>query len=369
MFGIARASVFPLSASGRFAGWTAALLLPYLLVPCGAQDEPQPTEADWIARDFAFGTGDRLAELKLHYITLGKPERDAAGRVRNAVLILHGTGSSCQPFLTGGFLGALFLKGQPLDASKYYIVLPDGIGHGESSKPSDGLRARFPYYDYDDMVRAQYLLVHDGLGVDHLRLVLGMEMGGMQTWLWGEKYPGFMDALMPLGSAPVQIGGRSRIFRDMVIDSIRGDPGWNGGDYKAQPRGLLMAQYLVFLMTWSPAQLQQFAPAGDIADARFQDFRKRAMRTGDANDMLYQYEASRNYDPAPSLEKIDAPLLAVNSADDELNPPELGILEREIKRVPKGRYGLIPTSTETRGQATYMRARVWREYLLELLKR
>jgi homoserine O-acetyltransferase len=335
---------------------------------CWGQDEPKPSEAEWVARNFAFGTGETLAELRLHYITLGAPQRDAAGRIRNAVLILHDTGGSGQPFLTGGFLGALFLKGQPLDASKYYIILPDAIGHGESSKPSDGLHARFPHYDDGDMLRAQYLLVHDGLQVEHLRLVMGIGMGGMQTWLWGIRYPDFMDALMPLACAPAQIAGRHRIFRDMVVDSIRTDPSWKDGEYASPPRGLVAAQFAQFLMTTSPGQLQQYLPTSDVADAQFQVLKKRFLRTVEANDMLYQYEASRNYDPGPELEKIKAPLLAVNSADDELNPPELGILEREIKRVAKGRYILIPASPETRGHATAMRARVWRDHLSELLR-
>jgi homoserine O-acetyltransferase len=344
------------------------LILSLLALACWGQDEPQPLQAEWVARNFTFGSGEILPELRLHYITLGTPERDAAGRIRNAVLILHDTGSGGQPFLTGGFLGVLFLKGQPLDVSKYYVILPDAIGHGESSKPSDGLHARFPHYDDGDMVRAQYLLVHDGLQVDHLRLVLGAGMGGMHAWLWGETHPDFMDALMPMASAPAQIAGRHRIFRDMVVDAIRTDPSWKDGEYSAPPRGLVAAQFAQFLMTTSPGQLQQLMPTSDVADAQFQTLKRRFMRAVDANDMLYQYDSSRNYDPGPGLEKIRARLYAVNSADDELNPPELGILEREIKRVAKGRYVLIPASGETRGHATALRARVWRDYLSELLR-
>jgi homoserine O-acetyltransferase/O-succinyltransferase len=309
-------------------------------------------EGDWIARDFAFASGEKLGELRLHYITLGAPSR-------NAVLILHGTGGSSQPFLTGGFLGALFLAGQPLDASKYYIILPDAIGHGESSKPSDGLRAKFPNYDDDDIVRAQYLLVREGLGVNHLRLVMGTGAGGMHTWLWGEKYPNFMDALMPLASAPVPIAGRQRLFRDLVIDALRTDPS----------RGLITAGFIERLMTSSALQLHKAAPTSDVADAQFQTLKRRFLRAADSTDVLYQYESSRNYDPSKQLEKITAPLLAVNFADDEMNPPELGALEREIKRVAKGRYILIPASDETRGHATAMRARVWRDYVTELLGR
>jgi homoserine O-acetyltransferase len=252
--------------------------------------------------------------------------------------------------------------------AKYYLILPDAIGHGESSKPSDGLHASFPHYDDDDMTRAQYLLVHDGLKVDHLRLVMGLDMGGMQTWLWGEKYSDFMDALMPLACTPAQIAGRGRIFRDMVIDSIRTDPGWKDGEYTSPPRGLIAAQFAQFLMTSSPSQLQQYFPTSDVADAQFQSLKKRFLRTVDANDMLYQYDSARNSDPAPLLEKIKAPLFAINSADDGLNPPELGILEPAIKRVARGRYILIPAGEETRGHATASRARVWRNYLVELLK-
>ena len=322
-----------------------------LALACHAQDEPRPVEADWVAHDFHFNSGETLPELRLHYFTLGTPKRDA-------VLVLHDLASEGRPFLASGFLGALFLKGQPLDASRYYVIVPDAIGHGDSSKPSDGLRAKFPHYDDGDIVRAQYLLLRDGLKIDHLRLVLGIGMGGMQTWLWGERYPEFMDALVPLASSPAQIAGRHRLFRDLVIDSLRSDPA----------RGKVIAQFTQLLMTANPAQLQQMMPTSDVADSQFQTLRRKFARTGDADDLLYQYEASRNFDAEPDLGKIRVPLLAVNSADDELNPPELGILERAIKLVPKGRYVLIPASAETRGHNTAMRARVWRDYLSELLR-
>jgi homoserine O-acetyltransferase/O-succinyltransferase len=344
------------------------LILCFLGALCRAQSDPIPTDSTWVVRDFRFNSGDQLPELKVHYLTFGKPERDAAGHVRNAVLILHGTASSSAPFLSSAFLGALFLEGQALDAGKYFLILPDAIGHGDSSKPSDGLHAKFPPYDYNDMVRAQYRLVREHLGIDHLRLVMGAEMGGMQTWLWGEQYPDFMDALLPLGSAPAQIAGRNRIYRDMVIDSIRSDPAWNGGEYTSPPRGLLAAQFAIYLMTQSPLQLHRFAPTGDIADAQFQAWRRRALRLADANDLLYQFNASRNYDPDPQLANIRASLLAINFADDELNPPELGVMEREIRQIPGGRYVLIPASEETRGSGTALRARVWRDYLAELLR-
>jgi homoserine O-acetyltransferase len=346
----------------------AALLLCVSYATLYAQQDPIPSESDWVIRDFNFRSGERLPELKLHYLTIGTPQRDEAGRVRNAVLLLHGTSSSSAPFLTAGFLGTLFLPDQPLDARKYFLILPDAIGHGDSSKPSDGLHAKFPAYDYDDMVLAQYRLVREHLGIDHLRLVLGVEMGGMQAWLWGERYPDFVDALMPIACTPAAISGRHRMYRDMVIDAIQSDPAWNGGEYTSPPRGLLAAQFAIYLMTQSARQLEHVAPTPDIADAQFQAWRRRALRLADPNDLLYQFHASKSYDPGPQLEKIRARVFAVNFADDELNPPELGITEREIRRVPHGRYILIPGSEETRGNATGLRARVWRGYVEELLR-
>jgi len=352
-----------------------ALLLLCLLSTVWGQDAAQtapapglqPTEGDYIAHDFTFKSGEKLAELRLHYSTLGRPVRDATGHVNNAVIVMHGTGGSGRPFLGAGFGGVLFGKGQLLDAGRYYIILPDAIGHGKSSKPSDGLHARFPHYRYDDMVRADYLLVHDGLGVDHLRLVMGTSMGAMHTWVWGEMYPDFMDALMPLASAPVEIAGRNRMFRAIAIDAIRGDPEWQNGEYTSPPLGLIAAQYALFMMTSSPLQLHKANPTHEKADAAVQALKERAMRT-DANDMLYQIEASTDYNPAPMLEKIKAPLFAINSADDEVNPPELGILEREIQRVARGRFILIPTSDETRGHGTHSRPVIWQNHLWELLQ-
>ncbi len=341
---------------------------------CWAQQPPAPltfpnqTEADWVAHDFTFHSGEKLAELRMHYITVGAPTRDAAGHVNNAVIVMHGTGGSGRAFLSAGFGGELFREGQPLDAATHYIILPDDVGHGKSSKPSDGLRAKFPHYDYEDMVRAEYALVHDGLHVDHLRLAMGTSMGAMHTWIWGELYPDFMDALMPLASAPVEIAGRNRMFRAMIIQAIRSDPEWKNGEYTKPPeQGLIAAQYALWMMTSSALQLHKTNPTHEKADAAVAALRERAIRT-DANDMLYYFEASTDYDPSPGLEKIKAPLYAVNSADDEVNPPELGILEREIKRVPHGRYILLPTSDETRGHGTHSRPVVWKQYLIELLK-
>ncbi|HET7463095.1 MAG TPA: alpha/beta fold hydrolase [Longimicrobium sp.] len=331
---------------------------------------PTPVEGDFVMRDFAFGGGgERLPELRIHYRTIGTPVRDAGGQVRNAVLILHGTTGNGANFLTPAFAGHLFGAGQPLDARRYFIILPDGIGHGRSSRPSEGLHARFPRYTYDDMVRAQYRLVTEGLKVDHLRLVMGTSMGGMHSWVWGYTHPEMMDALMPLASAPVQIAGRNRMMRRMIMDAIRGDPEWRGGEYASQPRGLADAVHVLMLMTSAPLQQQKAAPTRAAADSLLDASVRRYTQTLDANDMLYAFDASRDYDPSPHLGEIRAPLLAVNSADDEVNPPELGILEREIARVPHGRYILVPTSDQTRGHGTHSVPAVWGRYLVELLAR
>src|SRR5438876_6761771 len=318
-----------------------------------AQEFPTPVEGDFTIRDFRFESGEVLPELKLHYRTLGKPSRDVSGAVRSAVLILHGTGGSGRQFLSSQFGGVLFGSGQLLDAAKYFIILPDGIGHGQSSKPSDGLRARFPHYNYNDMVTAHYRLLTDRLGVNHLRLVMGTSMGGMHTWVWGERYPTFMDALMPLASLPTQISGRNRVWRRVVIDAIRNDPGWHGGNYSTQPQSLRIAQEMLYLMSSNPVLRQRDLPTFAKSDAGLDSSIAASLKTADANDMLYQIEASHDYDPGPDLEKIRAPLLAVNSADDLINPPELGILEHEIKRVSKGRAVVIPLSPETRGHGTH----------------
>jgi homoserine O-acetyltransferase/O-succinyltransferase len=330
---------------------------------------PQPAQGDYVVRDFKFRSGETLPELRLHYATLGTPARDEGGVVRNAVLVMHGTGGTGGQFLTPQFAGVLFGPGQLLDATKYFIILPDGIGHGRSSKPSDGLRARFPHYTYDDIVAAQHRLLTEKLGVNHLRLVMGTSMGGMQTWVWGETYPDFMDALMPLASLPVEIAGRNRVMRRMILDAIRSDPTWAGGDYREQPRqGLTAAVNILLMMTSSPLQWQKQAPTREAADKFYEERLKAQLARTDANDMLYQFDSSREYDPAPALEKIKVPLVAVNSADDLVNPPELGIMEREMKRVRRGRYVLIPTSDETRGHGTHSLPAVWKEHLASLLE-
>jgi homoserine O-acetyltransferase/O-succinyltransferase len=289
--------------------------------------------------------------------------------VRNAVLILHGTGGSGAGFLNQTFGGELFGADQLLDATRYFIVLPDGIGHGKSTKPSDGLHARFPKYTYDDMVRAQYTLLTDGLNVDHLKLVLGTSMGAMHCWVWGEMYPEFVDGLVPLASAPTQIAGRNRIMRKMIMDSITKDPDWKNGEYTTQPHdGLVGAVNLLMMMTSSPLQWHKNGPTRDAADKWYEDQIKSRVASTDANDMLYQYNASRDYDPSPNLDRIKAAVLAINSADDVVNPPELGLMEKLMPRVKRGRYVLIPTSDKTRGHGTHSLPTVWGSYLAEFLR-
>src|SRR5213082_2473995 len=330
-------------------------------------DYPPPTEGDYTIRDFRFASGETLPELRIHYRTLGKVEKDAQGKTRNAVLIMHGTTGSGAQFIRPEFAGELFRKDQPLDATKFFIVLPDGIGHGKSSKPSDGLHAKFPRYGYRDMIEAQYRLLTEGLGVNHARLVMGTSMGGMHTWLWGETHPEFMDALLPLASLPSQISGRNRAWRRIIIDAIRGDPGWNGGEYKTQPPSLRIAAEMLWFMSSNPVLRQKEAPTLAKTDEVLDKFVDQIFKTDDANDVLYALEASRDYDPGPNLEKIRAPLLAINSADDLINPPELGILEREIKRVPHGRALVIPLSDKTRGHGSHTIAALWKDDLIRLL--
>jgi homoserine O-acetyltransferase/O-succinyltransferase len=333
-----------------------------------AADYPPPVEADYTIRDFKFASGETLPELQIHYRTFGKIDKDAQGKITNAVLIMHGTTGSGAQFIRPEFAGELFGKGQPLDATKFFIVLPDGIGHGKSSKPSDGMHAKFPRYGYIDMVEAQYRLLTNGLGVDHARLIMGTSMGGMHTWLWGEQHPGFMDALIPLASLPTQISGRNRGWRRMVIDAIRNDPAWNEGEYETQPPSLRTAAEMLWLMSSNPVLRQKEAPSLATTDELLDKFVEQIVKADDANDVLYALEASHDYDPGPNLEKIRAPLLAINSADDLINPPELGILEREIKRVPHGRAFVIPLSDKTRGHGSHTIAALWKDQLSILLK-
>ena len=335
-----------------------------------AQEVPQftVTESDYVAHDFQFKSGEKLAELRLHYRTLGKPVRDADGRVSNAVLILHGTGGSGAQFLSPQFRDELFGAGQLLDTNRYYIILPDGIGHGKSSKPSDGMHAHFPQYDYDDMVAAQHLLVTEGLHVAHLRLIFGTSMGCMHSFVWGETYPDLMDALMPMACLPVQIAGRNRVWRKMTMDAIREDPEWQGGEYKEQPKeALRTAQYLLTIAGSAPILMQKNLPTRDAADQYVEEIEKRSTSL-DANDLLYQVNASRNYDPSPKLETISAPVMWINSSDDFINPPELGIAQKEAKRLKNGTFILLQ-NPETHGHGTHTWAVFWKQYLQQLLEK
>jgi homoserine O-acetyltransferase len=330
---------------------------------------PAPVEGDYIVHNFKFGSGETLAELRLHYTTLGTPHRDGHGRVTNAVIVMHGTGGDGHQFLRPQFSGVLFVPGGLLDPAKYFIILPDGIGHGKSSKPSDGLHAKFPHYDYDDMVAADYALVTKGLHVNHLRLVMGTSMGCMHSFVWGEAYPDFMDALMPLACLPVQIAGRNRMWRKMTTDAIRNDPAWLGGEYKSPPReGMRTASDFLILAGQAPLLTQKTYPTRDAVDAFVEDTTAKNLATLDANDFLYQVDSSRNYDPSGKLGLIRAPVMWVNSADDFINPPELGIAEREVKNIPHGTFVLIPISDQTHGHGTHTWAALWQDKLAALLK-
>jgi homoserine O-acetyltransferase/O-succinyltransferase len=339
------------------ATFTLVALMPLAAL---AADYPASKEGDWVVKDFRFSTGEVMPELKLHYTTIGDPKGEP-------VLILHGTGGSGTGLLSPDFAGELFGPGQPLDAAKYFIILPDAIGAGKSSKPSDGLRAKFPKYNYDDMVTAQFLLVKDGLGLKHLRLVLGNSMGGMHTWIWGVKYPGFMDALLPMASQPTEMSSRNWMLRRLIIDSIRTDPDWKDGNYTTQPKSARFASVFYAIATnGGTLAFQKAAPTREAAD-KLLDSRMAAPFTADANDFLYQWDSSRDYNPAPLLDRTEAAVLAINSADDERNPPETGLMEREIKRLKNGRLFLIPASDATRGHGTTGFAKFWKEQLREFL--
>jgi homoserine O-acetyltransferase len=326
-------------------------------------------EGDYIARDFAFRSGEKMAELRLHYTTLGAAQRDAKGRVTNAVMILHGTGGDGHQFYRPQFADVLFAKGGLLDPAKYFIILPDGIGHGKSSKPSDGLRAKFPRYDYDDMVAAQHALLTKGLNVDHLRLIMGTSMGCMHAFVWGETHPDFMDAMMPLACLPNEIAGRNRMWRKMAMDAITSDPDWLGGEYKTQPvRALRTVVSLLIVAGSAPIVMQKTYPTRDAADKYVEKTVAERIAEADANDVLYQVGASRTYDPSPKLEAIKARITWINSADDFINPPELGIAEREAKRLKNGTFVMLPASEATRGHGSHTWAALWEDHLAALLK-
>jgi homoserine O-acetyltransferase len=325
-----------------------------------AAEAPQPQPGDFLVKDFRFHTGEVLPELRLHYVTLGAPTGEP-------VLVLHGSSGSGETMLTKSFAGELFGPGQPLDAARYFIIVPDALGSGKSSRPSDGMRARFPRYNYDDMVVAQYRLLTEHLGIRHLKLVIGQSMGGMHTWIWGEKYPDFMSVLMPLGSQPTAMAGRNWMLRRMMIEMIRSDPAYDNGNYTAQPPSFRLAANFFSMATSGGTQaLHQAAPTRAQAD-KIVEARLAARFTADANDYIYSYDAARDYDPSPDLEKIKARVLAINAADDERNPAELGILAREIKRVKNGRYYQIPASAETRGHGTSGEAKWWKHLLADVL--
>jgi homoserine O-acetyltransferase/O-succinyltransferase len=327
---------------------------------------PNQKEDTFVARNFKFQTGDVFPEIKLHYITVGTPHKNAQGEIDNAVLLLHGTTGTGKNYLAPSLGGQLFGPGQPLDATKFYLIMPDGIGRGGSSKPSDGLRARFPKYGYTDVVEGQYRLLTEGLAVKHLRLIVGTSMGGMQGWMWGERYPDFMDAIMPIASQPIAVSGRNMLWRRLAIEAIRDDPDWNNGNYTKEPSHFNHFLPIFTIMTESPVRLQEQAPtrakANELYDTLIANYGKV-----DANDYLYWVESSYDYNPAPELEKIKARLLAVNFADDELNPPELGIMEKEVPKVKNGRFVVIPPGGKSHGHMTLTQAVVWKNYLAELL--
>ena len=345
-----------------------------LMAAAGAAAQT-PAARTWATKDgavtlkeFRFGTGEELPELKLHYLTLGTLHKDAEGHADNAVLLLHGTGGNAKSLLNPVFSNVLFVPGAPLDIEKYFLIFPDDIGMGESSKPSDGLHAKFPQYDYDDMVRSQRMML-EMMSVDHLRLILGTSMGCMESFVWGETYPGFADALAPLACLPVEIAGRNRMMRHMAIEAIKQDPAWMGGEYKTQPeQGLRNAVELQFVMSSSPLQLQKQAPTRAKAEEYIDALIKRQMGQLDANDMIFYWNASRNYNPAPKLETITAPVLWINSADDYINPPELGIAEQMVKRMPRAQFILLPITDQTRGHGTHTAAAVWKDYLAEFMQ-
>jgi homoserine O-acetyltransferase/O-succinyltransferase len=350
-------------------GFLAAFALLLLLsAPARAQTYPTPVDGDFVARDVRFESGETMAAATLHYRTIGTPRKDADGVVRNGVLILHGTGGNGRGFLTEGYAGRLFGKGQLLDAERYFIILPDGFGHGQSSKPSDGLRMKFPKYGYRDMVSLQHRLVTEGLGLTHLHVVMGTSMGAMHTWMWGYMYPGFADGLVPLASNPVEIAGRNRIWRKALVDAIVTDPSWQDGNYTEQPRGMASAIGFLLMATSVPLQWQKQFPTREAADKYLASQIASRTKTTDANDMIYYFRASEDYDPSPHLTEITAPLLAINSADDFVNPPELPMMRELIGKVKRGRFVLIPISDQTRGHGTHSLPLVWGAELEKFLK-
>jgi homoserine O-acetyltransferase len=350
-------------------GWTVvALATLAVAVPMTAEAAwPNQREGDFVLKDFAFESGEKIGELRQHYTVLGTPHRNAAGEIDNAVLLLHGTSGTGKNWLMPSLADELFAAGQPIDASKYFIVMPDGIGRGGSSKPSDGLRAKFPHYRYTDIINAQHRLLTEHLGIKHLRLVLGSSMGGMHCWMWGGMYPGFMDALVPIASQPIAISGRNWLSRRIAIEAIRNDPDYDNGNYTTKPTHYVRTAPFASLMTESPVRLQEMAPTREAAEKLYQGWMANVAK-GDANDQLYATEAVIGYDPAPLLPKITARLLAINFADDEVNPPELGVVEPAIAKIKGAKFILVPAGPETHGHFTHLRAAIWKPYLAEFMK-
>lgn len=339
---------------------SAAIVFALTSFSAVAAEYPAPKQGEWITRDFRFHTGDVIPELRLHYTTVGEPSGQP-------VLVLHGSGGSAANMLTPAFAGELFGPGQALDATRYFIIIPDSIGHGKSSKPSDGLKVKFPQYDYADMVDAQHRLLSEGLGIRHLRLIIGNSMGGMETWLWGEKYPGYMDALVPMASQPTAMASRNWMLRRMMLETIRNDPDYNNGNYTTQPRFMKIASVFFGIATaGGTLNYQKLAPTREQAD-KLVDARLAAPMPADANDFLWQWGSSADYDAAPDLERIEASLLAINSADDERNPPETGLMVGALKRVKNGKLYLIPASEQTSGHLTTGNAKFYAQQLQELL--
>jgi homoserine O-acetyltransferase len=348
--------------SGTIRGAVTGLAL--LVSPAIAQSPnyPAPREGVWVARDFRFHTGQVMPELRIAYRTVGEPTGEP-------VIVLHGTSGSSASMLTPAFAGQLFGEGQPLDAKKHFIIIPDSIGHGRTSKPSDGMRASFPRYNYEDMVAAQHRLITEGLGIRRARLIIGNSMGGMHAWIWGVRHPDFADAIVPMASQPTEMASRNWMMRRLIIDSIRNDPAWNNGNYTTQPQAFRVANTFFGVATiGGTLAYQQMAPTREAAD-KLLDARLAAPTTADANDFLYAWDSSRDYNPAPGLERIKAALLAINAADDERNPPETGIMERELKRIPNARLLLIPASNETCGHGTTGMARFYAREVGEFLAR
>ena len=357
----------------RLALFLSLILSGNLMAGAQTPQTPKWPASDhlYTIQNFHFGSGETLPQLNLHYLTLGQPHRRASGQVDNAILLLHGTGGDRRSLLNPLFADVLFGPGQPFDINKYFLILPDDIGHGDSSKPSDGLHMKFPQYDYDDMVRSQYIMLTEGLHIDHLRLILGTSMGCMQSWIWGETYPTYMDALAPFACYPVELAGRNRITRYIAIESIKHDPAWNHGEYTTPPvEGLRGAEAMILIMGSSPLQLQKNQPTREQAEKYVDDFMARTIPKTDANDLLYYVNASRNYNPEPKLSSITAPALWINSADDFINPPELAqqiINPRVLPRMPRTKYILLPVTDATRGHGTHTVASIWKDHLIQFM--